>query len=68
MSVHDFDHNGRIGAWLPELREELAIRVDRDVLITAALEANERTGRQLGADTAGAFAQIVVDVINRDRS
>lgn len=55
-------------ARLPELREELAMRVDKDVLVAAALEANERTGKQLGADTAGAFAQIVVDVINRDRS
>jgi hypothetical protein len=55
-------------ARLPELREELAMSVDHHVMIAAALEANDRTGKQLAADTAGAFAQIVVDVINRNRS
>lgn len=55
-------------ARLPELREELAIRVDRDVMVAAAIEANERTGNKLDGDYAGAFAQIVVDVINRGRS
>lgn len=54
-------------ARLPELREELAMRVDKDVLVAAALEANERTGGLLSDYTAGIFTQIVVDVINRER-
>ena len=55
-------------ARLPELRETLANRVDREVLVAAALEANERTGNKLDPAAAGAFAQIVVDVTNRGRS
>ena len=55
-------------ARLPELRETLANRVDREVMVAAALEANERTGNKLDPAAAGAFAQIVVDVINRGRS
>lgn len=53
---------------LPELRETLAIRASNERIAEAAAEANRRTGWKLNATDAGAFARIVLDVINRGRT